>query len=67
MDQKIYFMEEKVLMGLEDMIQKNQDMIAITEMDREQKALYFQTITLDLRKQKMTEVCFRILKNSNKN
>jgi hypothetical protein len=35
MDQKTFFMEERELMGLEDMIQKNQEMIVIIEMDRE--------------------------------
>jgi hypothetical protein len=32
MEQKIYFMAKKELMGLEDMIQKNPEMILIIEM-----------------------------------
>lgn len=63
MEQKIFFMEGKVLMVQEDTIQKNQEMIVIIEMDLGRKALYFQTITMDLQKQKMTEDCYQILKN----
>lgn len=67
MEQKIFFMEGKVLMVQEDTIQKNQEMIVIIEMDLGRKALYFQTITMDLQKQKMTEDYYQILKNYNKN
>ena len=63
MEQKIFFMEGKVLMVQEDTIQKNQEMIVIIETDLGRKAPYFQTITMDLQKQKMTEDCYQILKN----
>lgn len=67
MEQKIFFMEGKVLMVQEDTIQKNQEMIVIIEMDLGRKAPYFQTKTMDLQKQKMTEDYYQILKNYNKN